>query len=115
MKIKVLMSALFGLISISAFAQKGELSTANEEYQKYDGLVRSNYALARPSLDKAKTSIDKAADNKKTADLPETHALKAAIYASIAAKDSVAATAATETATAQAAIKKAEELDTKKE
>lgn len=115
MKIKVLMSALFGLISISAFAQKGELSTASEEYQKYDGIARTNYALARPSLDKAKASIDKAAANKKTTDLPETHALKAAIYASLAAKDTVSATAATESATAQEAIKKAEELDTKKE
>src|ERR1700710_2957727 len=104
MKIKVLMAALLGLITINAFAQKGELSTANEEYAKFDGLARANYALAKPSLMNAKTSIDKASANKKTADLPETYALKAAIYASIASRDSVSATAATEIATAQEAI-----------
>lgn len=109
------MAAMLGLITINAFAQKGELSTANEEYAKYDGLARANYVLAKPSLDKAKASIDKASTNKKTADLPETYALKAAIYASIASRDSVAASLATETATAQEAIKKATELDTKKE
>jgi hypothetical protein len=115
MKIKVLMATLFGLITINAFAQKGELTTASEEYSKFDGLARANYALAKPSLDKAKASIDKASANKKTAELPETYALKAAIYASIASRDTVSATAATETATAQEAIKKAVELDTKKE
>ena len=54
MKIKVLMAAMLGLITINAFAQKGELSTANEEYAKYDGLARGNYVLAKPSLYKAK-------------------------------------------------------------
>ena len=34
MKIKVLMAALFGLITVTAFAQKGELSNAQSEYSK---------------------------------------------------------------------------------
>ena len=64
MKIKVLMTALFGVITATtAFAQKGELSNAQEAYEKYDGLARANFALAKPSLTTAKTAIDKAAAN----------------------------------------------------
>ncbi len=115
MKIKVLMAALLGLVTTTAFAQKGELSNAQTAYEKYDGLSRANFALAKPSLLEAKTSIDKASTNAKTATLPQTYALKAAIYASIAYRDTVSATAATEIATAQEAITKAKEADTKKE
>jgi hypothetical protein len=115
MKIKVLMAALLGLITINAFAQKGELSNAQTEYEKYDGLARANFVLAKPSLINAKTSIDKASANAKTATLPQTYALKAAIYASIAYKDTVQTTAAAEIATAQEALSKARETDTKKE
>jgi hypothetical protein len=115
MKIKVLMAALFGLVTTTAFAQKGELSNAQTQYEKYDGLSRANFALAKPSLLEAKTSIDKASANTKTATLPQTYALKAAIYASIAYRDTVPATAATEIATSQEAIAKAKETDTKNE
>ena len=115
MKIKTLMAALLGLISINAFAQKGELNNAQSEYEKYDGLFRANYVLAKPSLTNAKTSIDKASVNTKTAALPQTYALKAAIYASVASHDTIAATAATEISTAEDAIKKAKETDTKNE
>jgi hypothetical protein len=115
MKIKVLMAALLGLVTTTAFAQKGELSNAQTQYEKYDGLSRANFALAKPSLLEAKTSIDKASTNAKTATLPQTYALKAAIYASIAYRDTVSATAATEIATAQEAIAKAKETDTKNE
>jgi len=114
MKIKVLMTALLGLTAAGAFAQKGELDKANENYAKFDGL-RSNMAIAKPAIALAKTSIDKAAANQKTAALPQTFALKAAIYASLAASEADAAVAATEYTTAADALKKAEELDTKKE
>ncbi len=115
MKIKVLMAALFGLITISAFAQKREVDNAQSAYEKYDGLARANYALAKPSLVEAKTAIDKATANAKTATMPQTYALQAAIYASIAYKDSVQTTQATEISTAQDALKKAKEADTKNE
>ena len=115
MKIKVLMAALLGLAATTAFAQKGELSNAQTAYEKYDGLARANYTLAKPSLLEAKTSIDKASANSKTATLPQTYALKAAIYASIAYRDTVTATAATEIAISQEAIAKAKETDTKNE
>ena len=115
MKIKFLLTGLLGLITISAFAQKGELSNAQSEYEKYDGIANANFALAKPSLTSAKTSIDKASSNAKTATLPQTYALKAAIYASLTSHEADAATAATERATAEEAIAKAKETDTKNE
>jgi tetratricopeptide (TPR) repeat protein len=115
MKIKFLLTGLLGVITISAFAQKGELSNAQSAYEKYDGLSRANFALAKPSLTDAKTSIDKAAANAKTATMPQTYALKAAIYASLAAHEADASAAATETSTAEEAIAKAKETDTKGE
>jgi Flp pilus assembly protein TadD len=114
MKIKFLMVGLLGLVSATTFAQKGELNTAQSEYDKYQGL-RSQTALAMPSLNNAKVSIDKAAANQKTAALPQTYALKGAIYASFAELDSVATTSLPLFNTAQDAIKKAKELDTKGE
>ena len=115
MKIKVLMSALLAFTAFGAFAQKGELKTANEEYIKYDGLRSANIALAKPSLMNAKTAIDKASANQKTANLPETFALKAAIYGALALNETDPAAGATEYTTGLEASKKAAELDTKKE
>jgi len=115
MKIKFLLTGLLGVITISAFAQKGELNNAQAAYEKYDPLARANFTLAKPSLMDAKTAIDKAAANTKTATMPQTYALKAAIYASLALHEADAAAAATETATAQEAIAKAKEADTKNE
>ncbi|MBS1524706.1 MAG: hypothetical protein JST19_03590 [Bacteroidetes bacterium] len=114
MKIRLLTTALLGLMSLSVFAQKGELKNADEEYQKFAGIEGANIKLAMPSLMNAKTSIDKASTNEKTANLPQTVALKAAIYASLALQDSTG-TQATEIATALDAVKKAKELDTKNE
>jgi tetratricopeptide (TPR) repeat protein len=114
MKIKFLMLGLLGLISATAFAQKGELNTAQSEYEKYDGL-KSQAALALPSLNKAKESIDKAAVNQKTANLPQTYAVKANVYGSLAQLDSVATTSLPLFTTAEEALKKAKELDAKGE
>jgi Tfp pilus assembly protein PilV len=114
MKIKFLMVGLLGLVSATTFAQKGELNNAQSEYDKYQGL-RSQPTLAMPSLNNAKTAIDKAAANQKTANLPQTYALKAAIYGSFADLDSVATTSTPLFNTAQEALKKAKELDTKGE
>jgi len=123
MKIKLLMAGLLGLISATTFAQKGELKNAQESYDNYT--VESNSAAAKLSpaimtkattdINDAKTAIDKAAANEKTSALPLTFALKGAIYGALAARDTVPATSAPLLATAQDAIKKAKELDTKGE
>ncbi|WP_419698422.1 tetratricopeptide repeat protein [Mucilaginibacter sp. NFX135] len=117
MKIKLLMAGLLGLVSATTFAQKGELSTAKSEYDNYEGLrgSKATLAVATKSLGTAKTSIDKAAANEKTAALPQTFALKGAIYAALAVQDTVAATSLPLFTTADESLKKAKELDTKGE
>ncbi|GAB3905489.1 tetratricopeptide repeat protein [Mucilaginibacter boryungensis] len=117
MKIKFLMTGLLGLMTITAFAQKSELTTAETEFNKYDQL-RNNKAMAKianTSLTAAKASIDKAAANEKTANLAQTYALKGSIYSALAASDTVAATSTPLFATAEEALTKAKELDTKGE
>ncbi|WP_184549124.1 tetratricopeptide repeat protein [Mucilaginibacter sp. FT3.2] len=113
MKIKLLMAGLLGLVSATTFAQKGELNNAKSEYEKYEGLRGT--PLAKTSLTAARTSIDKAAVNEKTATLPLTYALKAAIYSTFANQDSVATTSLPLFTAAEEAVKKAKELDTKEE
>ena len=117
MKLQTLFAAtgIAVLFTASAFAQKGELTKAQESFEKYKGLRSSSMQFAKPSLATAKTSIDKASANEKTAALPQTYALKAAIYASYAMDDSVETTSAPFMATGAEALKKAVELDTKKE
>jgi tetratricopeptide (TPR) repeat protein len=114
MKIKFLMTGLLACITAATFAQKGELNTAQGEYEKYEGL-KSQPALAIPSLTKAKQSIDKASTNDKTANLPQTFALKASIYGAMAELDSVATTSLPLFTTAAESLKKAKDLDTKGE
>ncbi|GAA3964825.1 tetratricopeptide repeat protein [Mucilaginibacter dorajii] len=113
MKIKLLMAGLLGFVSATTFAQKGELKTAQTEYEKYESLRGT--PLAKTSLTTAKESIDKAAANEKTALLPQTYALKGAIYSTYANLDTVATTSLPLFTTAEEALKKAKELDTKGE
>ena len=112
MKIKFLMTGLLAFVTATTFAQKGELNTAQSEYEKYEGL-KSQPLLAIPSLKKAKESIDKASANEKTAALPQTYAVKASVYGSLATLDTVATTSLPLFTTADEALKKAKELDTK--
>ncbi|HEY8929118.1 MAG TPA: tetratricopeptide repeat protein [Mucilaginibacter sp.] len=119
MKIKVLMTCLLGLATVTAFAQKGELKDAQSAYDAYSTLrgqkAAAIVAQGKKNITDAKTSIDKAAANEKTANLPQTLALKAAIYSSLAVEDTIATTSAPLFATADEAVKKAKELDTKNE
>jgi hypothetical protein len=117
MRIKFLIAGLLGLVSVTAFAQKGEINNAKDAYDKWSTLSKTGAgaALAGSSLTTAKTSIDKAAANAKTSALPETYALKGAIYAALALKDTVEATSAPLFASADEALKKAKELDVKGE
>ncbi|MCJ8211122.1 hypothetical protein MUY27_15490 [Mucilaginibacter sp. RS28] len=117
MKIKVLMTGLLAFAATAAFAQKSELNNAQAEYDKYETSrgQKLTAALAATSINNAKTSIDKASANEKTANLPQTYALKGAIYSSLAVQDSVPATSTPLYSTAAEALKKAAELDTKGE
>ncbi|MVN91340.1 tetratricopeptide repeat protein [Mucilaginibacter aquatilis] len=118
MKIKFLMAGTLSLFTATTvLAQKGELSTAQSEYDKYE-TMRQNKAMAtmaRTSINTAKTSIDKASANEKTATMPQTYALKGAIYGALAYNDTVATSSMPLYTTAVEALKKAKEADTKGE
>lgn len=104
------------LFAAPVFAQKGELSNAKSAFETYDALRTANSGpLVKSSLSKAKIAIDKAAQNDKTSTLPETYALRAAIYAHTAMADTIESTSAPIFAAAEEALVKAKELDTKKE
>jgi Tfp pilus assembly protein PilF len=116
MKIKFLIAGLLGVVSVTAFAQKGELNNAQDAFEKAQSFRSANAsAFSKKSLNDAKTAIDKAAANVKTAELPQTHALKAAIYADMSNQDTVAATSLPLYTAAEVAFAKAKELDTKGE
>ncbi|WP_183572498.1 tetratricopeptide repeat protein [Mucilaginibacter sp. X5P1] len=115
MKIKFLITGLLGLLSVAAFAQKGELNNAKEQYEKYDALRGGSLKLALTSLTDAKTSIDKASLNDKTSALPLTFALKGAIYAALTVQDTVPATSLPNFKIADDALGKAKSLDSVKQ
>jgi len=118
MKIRILFvsAGLATLLAAPAFAQKGELSNAKTAFDTYDALrAANNGPLVKSSLSKAKIAIDKASQNDKTSALPETFALKAAIYAHSAMVDTIESTSAPIYGAAEEALAKAKELDTKKE
>lgn len=117
MKIKFLMIGVLGLVSASAFAQKGELKNADEKYNNYTVEVSQKLLAnkAHDDINDAKTSIDKAAANEKTATLAQTYALKAAIYSALAASDTVATHAEPLLSAAKEALGKAKDADTKGE
>jgi len=114
MKSLVFAFALLGC-AYSASAQKGELSTAKTNYEKYIALKDAgSLALAGPSLTIAKTSIDKAALNEKTAIDASTWAYKALIYANLALNEADAATAEALIKSAGDDFSKAVDMDTDK-
>lgn len=82
-------SLVFALVLLgcaySASAQKGELINAKTNYEKFASLKDAGSAnLAGPSLQAAKSSIDKAALNEKTATDATTWAYKSLIYTNLA-------------------------------
>jgi hypothetical protein len=113
MKIKFLIAGLLGMSATTAFAQKYELTYAKEQFDKYVTLnkVKGGEAEADKSLVTAKEKLDKAANNSKTAQLPQTYALKAAIYATYVMRTPDSLKAMPLFNTADSALKKAKELD----
>jgi len=113
MKTKYVIASIFTLaVSTAAMAQKSELANAKTEYDKFSTIRTGK--LAQTSLATAKESIDKASANDKTAQLPQTYALKAAIYGSLA-NDTTQQSRPNLLTTAQEAYKKAQETDAKGE
>lgn len=114
MKSLVFAFALLGF-TYSASAQKGELSTAKTNYEKYATLKDAgSAALAAPSLAMAKSAIDKASANEKTAVDASTWFYKALIYTNLAISETDLLLGESLIQTARDAFKKAVELDTEK-
>lgn len=113
MKIKsfILALTLVGA-SLAGFAQKGELSSAKSNYEKYAQLRDANSAaLGMSNLKNAKASVDKAVAHEKTMNDPAVWTYKALIYSEMAILDSVPATSKPLLTEASAALTKAKELD----
>ena len=116
MKIKsLLISGSFFVLSLTTYAQKSELRSAKSNYDKYAGLKGNTVmaSIAIPSLSAAKEAIDKATIHEKTKDDASGWTYKALIYADLALLDSVETKTAPLVADANAALKKAVELDVK--
>ncbi|MFM6975420.1 MAG: tetratricopeptide repeat protein [Sphingobacteriaceae bacterium] len=113
MKIKsILMAFAMVAAQLVAFAQKGELNSAKAAYDKYNQLKQAgSLTLAMPSLNSAKTSIEKASVNEKTKADPAVWAYKALVYANIALNDSVSVSSEASLAESKSAFKTFAELD----
>ncbi|MFA5245016.1 MAG: hypothetical protein WC380_06905, partial [Pedobacter sp.] len=113
MKIKsFILAAVFSASTLIAFAQKGEVTSAKTNYEKFLGLKEANsMLLAIPNLTSAKASVDKAVVHPKTLEDPTAWTYKAMIYGELALLDTVPATSKPLIEEAKAAHKKAVELD----
>lgn len=113
MKIKsFILAAVFSASTLIAFAQKGEVTSAKTNYDKFLGLKEANsMMLAIPNLTSAKTSIDKAVVHPKTLEDPTAWTYKAMIYGELALLDTVPASSKPLIEEAKAAHKKAVQLD----
>jgi tetratricopeptide (TPR) repeat protein len=113
MKIKsFILATAFSASTLMVFAQKGEVTSARTNYEKFLGLKDANsMMLAIPNLKAAKTSIDKAVVHAKTLEDPTAWTYKALIYGEMALLDSVPETSKPLIDEAKVAHKKASELD----
>lgn len=113
MKIKsFILVAVFTASSVIVFAQKGEVTSAKSNYDKFITFKDANsMALAVPNLKLAKASIDKAVVHEKTMADPTAWTYKALIYGEMALMDSVPSTSKPLLNEAQTAYKKALDLD----
>jgi len=116
MKIKFLITGILSLVTIASFAQKRELENADDKFKSYDigRTAKLTAAKAETDLADAKTSIDKAAVNDKTANLTQTWALKGVIYAALAIDTTQKASQAANLKTATEALAKARSMDSTK-
>jgi tetratricopeptide (TPR) repeat protein len=113
MKMKSLILALLSIgVSQVGFAQKGELSSAKSNYEKFAQLRDANsVALGMSNLTTAKASVDKAVLHEKTMNDPASWTYKALIYSDLALLDSVQTTSKPLITEASNAVAKAKELD----
>ncbi|MBC8052734.1 MAG: hypothetical protein H7Y13_06690 [Sphingobacteriaceae bacterium] len=92
MNFKSLIAGIFiTTLTLSAFAQKGEVAIAKENIEKYLQMARSTPRLAAPFLKTTKDAVEKAILHEKTKDDPELWTMRASLYAEMAYNDSTSA------------------------
>ncbi len=113
MKIRsFILAAVFTASSLAVFAQKGEVSSAKANYDKFVALKEANsMALAMPNLKNAQASVDKAVVHAKTSEDPTAWTYKALVYGELALLDTVPATSKPLITEAKNAYNKAVALD----
>lgn len=112
MKIKsFILAVVFAASSLVVFGQKGELTSAKSNYDKYIVLKGASSLLSLPNLKTARASIDKAVVHDKTINDPATWTYKALIYGELAMLDSVPVSSKPLMTESMNAYKKAVELD----
>jgi hypothetical protein len=81
MKIKpFILAAVFSASSVMAFAQKGEVNSAKNNYDKFAQLKEANsLGLAIPNLNAAKSNVDKAVVHARTSADPTAWTYKALV------------------------------------
>lgn len=92
MKLKSLLLTFCLLGALSSYAQKSELNRGKDSYIKFNEVKTvGTPALGIKNLETAKTSLEKAAEHKRTKDLSETWAMLALVYADYTTIDSTKA------------------------
>jgi len=117
MKLKFLLAGLLSIASTATFAQKWRVTSAKEKYDNYIKLskTKATYDEADKNLIEAHSEIDQSLNNDKSASMPLTHAVRAAIYATLSMRDTSKAKTLPLFNTADEEYKKAKEMDTKGE
>lgn len=117
MRLKFLLAGLLSIASTATFAQKWRVTSAKDKYDNYIKLStnKATYEEADKNLIEAHTEIDQALNNDKSAAMPVTHAIRAAIYATLAMRDTVKSKTLPLFNTADEEFKKAKEMDPKGE
>src|SRR5690606_4987539 len=114
MKIKpFILAAVFSASSVMVFAQKGEVNSAKNNYDKFSQLKEANsLLLALPNLNAAKANVDKAVVHARTLADPPACTYNALVYGDLALLDTIPATSEPLMDESNSAYQIAIELDT---
>lgn len=115
---KYILSLAFLAVLTSTYAQKSEIAAAKQSYAQFELGLSMKYDMAKQleNLNAAKSSTDKAIANEKTKDNAELWAYRSLILSAISATDTLNKVNSEEAfKSALESIKKAKEVDTKKE
>lgn len=114
MRLKFLLAGLLTVASTATFAQKWKVNSAKEKYDNYLKLNtnKATFAEADKNLLEAQNEVNQSLNNKTSAAMPLTYAVRAAIYATLSMRDTVKAKTLPLFNTADSTLKVAKQMDT---